>query len=490
MDPRPPRRLDGQFVISGIATASDPPSSYARRERLNTLVVDFYEPQRLVRVFTSSGNLLGALLGLPVDLESSRIIEGEVLGEMTPDDDIDGFVEAHIHNAFAGRFVFILDHGEHRRVYLDADGALSAVFDPERRQVASTAGVLLEPHAYAVRFRRDLFDDLHVMRDGWFPAEITAHHGVHRILCNHYLDLATWRLIRHWPPSNITPADDPDQACRTIVGAARATIDAIRAAGSISMALTAGHETRLLLAICRDMTDVIDLVTVDAKASRLDKVRAVELAQRFGLRHHLLTERRATPEEAEEWVARSGHCIGGPNMWSHPSIRPLEQRDFFIGGLGGEIGRGFLWRPTDTMTTAITVEGLISRFGMQRHPEVEEAVRAWLPSVTQFDPFLQLDLAYLELRMCCWAFAQAYASPAVNHIHPLISRRSFAAMLSLPVEWRRTNRMVTRSIELTWPELLELPINEYGDWRDVQQLVLRAARHPHLVLKRLRKRFG
>ena len=35
--------------------------------------------------------------------------------------------------------------------------------------------------------------------------------------------------------------------------------------------------------------------------------------------------------------------------------------------------------------------------------------------------------------------------------------------------------MVTASIEAAWPELLDLPINRYGDYRDTVRLITRAA---------------
>jgi hypothetical protein len=127
---------------------------------------------------------------------------------------------------------------------------------------------------------------------------------------------------------------------------------------------------------------------------------------------------------------------------------------------------------------------------MPIHDEVAAAVEAWMKTVPEVDGYLTLDLAYLELRMSCWAFAQAYATPDNCAIHPLISRESFTAMLSLPPEWRRSNRMITRGIEIAWPELLSLPINRYGDYRDMLRPLGRAFRNPQLVVKKLRKRFG
>jgi hypothetical protein len=127
---------------------------------------------------------------------------------------------------------------------------------------------------------------------------------------------------------------------------------------------------------------------------------------------------------------------------------------------------------------------------MPAHPRTREAVAAWLPGVAGLDPFLQLDLAYLELRMGCWAYAQSYVAPDIPEISPMISRESFAAMLSLPPSARRSNALILTSIRMAWPELLELPINRYGDWRDRLRLVRRALAEPRLVVKKLRKRFG
>ncbi|RMF41745.1 MAG: hypothetical protein D6754_00330 [Alphaproteobacteria bacterium] len=403
--------------------------------------------------------------------------------------DPDGFVETGVY-ALGGSFLFLLDIPGARRLYLDADGSLSAVFEPATGRAASTAGVLLSAQAYAARFRRKLYAHLNVLRDGWFPAGLTAHEGVTRLLVNHCLDFDRMTQARHWPKAQIPITGDPQAACARIMASTRATIDALRRTGPARMTLTAGNETRMLLAACRDIATELEFVTVSGPSTRLDCDRARELAARFGLKLRLLPIRHADAAGAAEWHARAGHCIGGPNMVTHPTIAPLAGPGWFIGGLGGEIGRGFFWRPTDTGDTEITAQSIQSRFGMPPHPEVEAAVAAWRPSIDGFDPFLQLDLAYLELRMGCWAFAQSYASPEVRHMHPMISRESFAAMLSLPPDWRRSHRMVRASIEAAWPELLELPINRYGDWRDALRLLARAAAEPHLVLKKLRKRFG
>jgi hypothetical protein len=136
--------------------------------------------------------------------------------------------------------------------------------------------------------------------------------------------------------------------------------------------------------------------------------------------------------------------------------------------------------------------------GLPPHPRGVAAVERWLKNlrnyVGELPTLLILDLAYLEIRMGCWGFALSYTNSDPTDIHPLIGRDNFAAMLSLPPEWRRmqngTNLMIQSVIRQGWPELLDLPIGRYGDFRDRVGFVRRVHRQPHLLAKKLRKLFG
>jgi len=271
-----------------------------------------------------------------------------------------------------------------------------------------------------------------------------------------------------------------------------ATLKALLTAGSVATTLTAGSETRMVLAACRDTKDQLRLFTIDGvEGASLDAVRAAELARAFGLNHSRLPVVYADEDAVEQWRARCGHCIGGANMRTFPTVEPMAAFSFFTGGVGGEAGRGFFWRPTDALDTLLDGHSMAARLGMPIHDEVVAALDAWLQSVPpDLDLFQTLDLGFLEHRLGAWGFVQSYATPEVLQVQPLVARENFIAMLSLPTDWRRANRMVTRCIELAWPELLRLPINRYGDYRDLGRPLMRALRNPRLILRKLRKRFG
>jgi len=484
-----PTTWRGQFLIA----ESVPDAPDAWRHRLRKLEILGFDPLQKILVRDAAGQCVGTLLGAPVDARAGRLPEdiyqaGSVAGE-----DIDAFVEREI-MSLTGSWLFLLDAPGARRLYMDAAGSLPAVYRPETRSVAATSLLLLEPGEERARFRQDLYDTLDILRDGWFPAGLTAHEGVFRLMPNHYLDLDDFTTHRHWPQGEIAPTGDPHAACGRILECMRATMRPCLAREGLSITLTAGNETRMLLAAARPFHEKAEFVTVDSHEARLDRVRAGELARRFGLNHRLVPIEQASAEQACEWHARTGYCAGGPHLKTHPTAARLAPDTWLVGGVSGEVGRGFFWRESDDDDTEITPEGLWARMGLPSHPDGIEAVADWLEEVRGLPSLLKLDLAYLELRVGSWGFDTVYASPVRRPLQPLVSRAVYSAMLSLPHDWRRmqghSNRMVQEVIRQGWPDLLDLPIGCYGDWRDKTRLVARALKNPHLVLKVLRKRFG
>ena len=175
-----------------------------------------------------------------------------------------------------------------------------------------------------------------------------------------------------------------------------------------------------------------------------------ELARAFGLRHARLPIRFADADGTAQWCARSSHCIGGPNSRTYPSVEPMAEYAFFTGGVGGETGRGSsgvpATRPTSSwMRTAWRRDGHARARGCRgcRRSMVAGIARArCLPQARsglhRAAPGMLGLLAGLR-------DAGDPRDPAAHR------RESFVAMLSLPAEWRRSNRMVTRASSCRGP---------------------------------------
>ncbi len=483
------RRHAGEFAIS---TDTHRPAGATDHHQIGPINISTFAGVSVTRLIDEHGDDIGAFIGDVIDYRSHQVA-GDVVELPTantssaPDrlHQVENFVFSH-----GGRWVFVYAENGRNLLFLDANGCNSVVFDPVLKRAASSTGLLLEDDEYVKRFDDELYAALGIdQNERWFPSGLTAHHGVHRLLCNHLLDLDNWTTERHWPRHDIEWSSDVEGTALRIAGIVRDTVETVSAQSRTAVSLTAGNETRFILASLREIADELQFVTVGAPGARLDVHHAQSLASRFELHHQVLPYREASAEEVLHWQYQASHSVGGNNMISHPSIRPVSSYGHLVGGLGGETGRGFFWRPGDDEGTKLDAQSLTVRFGMPVHPRVVEATDQWLDSTSGFNTLVQLDLAYVELRMSAWAFPQSYAQNAiVPQLYPMICRESFELMLQLAPDAKRNNRFIVDGISTLWPELLDLPINKYGDARDWVALANRVT--PSRVARKLRRRFG
>lgn len=486
-----PTAIPQQFIIANAGHPTliedHPLRSGWERHDLGAVQLLASPDVRIVRCRLPDGTLAGVFIGEPIDVAARQAVRGDVvLPEPTSADAIDAWVEEQIYR-FGGTYLFVLAFAGVRRVYLDADGFMPAVYDPDRRVAGSTAAAIYQRHDYLQKFDAELFDQLNILGGGSFPAGLTAHSGLKRLLCNFYLDLQDWAVRRHWPSGEFSHSAHPEQAARELGQAIRAGVDSYLQSGSTCIALTGGNETRLLLSLLRDSTPSLQFVCFRDAATARDCTIADRLAHRFGLNLRYLRFPAVTDDEANEWMARIGYCAG-EHRYRSKAGEALREYRYFIGGLGGEIGRGFLWRPSDG-DEPISPADIYKRLMLPPCPPAEKAVAEWFETVPAGHPLFLLDIAYLELRMCCWAAVQAYGTIG-PHVHPMVSREIFTRMLELPPSWRRENRWMRFLIEDSWPELLSIPINSLGSIREAVRSAKRVIRQPSLLVRRWRKRFA
>lgn len=439
----------------------------------------------VTRVMTEDGTVIGLILGWAIDPRERRMLGTEwriAIGARTMEE----FHTQEI-RPLAGTYLAILSFGDDTRIYLDGLGNLSLVFDPEREVAAGTAACFMDDTEYASRFDQELYSALELRREGWFPAGLTAHKGLERLMPNHYLDCSIWEQVRFTSYVQATFAN-PTECLAVIAEEIALCLEAPLAAGlPVTVGLTGGGDSRLLLAGSKAFVEYLGFYTVAAPGNSprsFDVIRAAELAQRFGLKHTTLAYVTASDAEAQAWDRRVSDCVITNNRRQHPSVYPLEN-DICIGGLGGEVGRCFLW-PDIGRIPAITATAIVDLLKLPRVPRLIERIEAWLDRVPPNEPSRLLDLAYLELRMGSQGNVQSYANPRSTIIHPLSSFTAMEAMLKMPPDFRQNDGLVTGFVEEYWPELLDLPINRYGDYRDFLKPLQKAA-NPVKVFRKARQ---
>jgi hypothetical protein len=459
--------------------------------RSGRVIAEVGEGMPVRRLFDVDGRRVGLLLGFPIDLSGWATPTGDLQLPFPTMRDPDEVAERML-AALAGRFALVLTGEGAAHVYLDAFGQVPVVYDPSLGIAASSAHALFGDDDYEDRFNRATFATLRVAEDGWYPSGLTAHRGLKRLLPNHCLDLATFATHRHWPRKPVAESGNPREVVGEIIRLVQAQLEILsRDEGRrLALALTAGKESRMLLACARHMLPAIDVMTINFAHSRTDMVVAEKICADMGIPHLVLEPVFADQEEEARYVRRNGHCMAGVNARGHPTLRAIADTHHFIGGAGGGVAKPFLLRQNDPVSGEISATDLIHRLGLPATDELVEATAGWIANSRCATLAEMLDLAYIELRMGPWSSAQAYSDPWLVRFAPLGTRRMVELMMSLPASWRMGGRLSDEIVRREWPELGGYPVNSLGFWKDTLTTVRRAINDPHLVIKKLRKRFA
>jgi hypothetical protein len=376
-----------------------------------------------------------------------------------------------------GRFAAVVVDGTRSRFYLDPAGSLAAVYSDAEPAVASTASVLhwADLEAYAERMAAEPT----LEPNQFYPAGLTADPRVLRLLPNHYLDLDLLQPVRHWPAAPIPRRSDDDPAIHNDLGrlaaCMRSNIEGITAAHRAYVGLTAGRDSRMVLAAARSALDRIQFVTFmyEDEARRPDIHTARRIARASGLDHVGVPLVEPTEPQKQDYLRRvgwAGHW-GKARDFDIACRRHLDLSRAWITGFGGEVGRAFYWRQEDEASRAPAPRQLIERLNLPRDERTLAAWTAWQDSVPHQDTFDLLDMAYIEQRLGCWAGPHMYGTaPFAANLSAFVHRDAFTAMMSLPLTFRRGQRMADALLEIAWPDLRRLPFQQFTGLRRVASI--------------------
>jgi hypothetical protein len=406
--------------------------------------------------------IFGVILGWYIG--SDGVLLGEVSQPSTPGRE--GFDEMLA--LLGGNYVCLLAAGSDLRFYLDACGSLSAFYAAEQQCMASN--LFLIPDAQSHRDNRRYAGQFDIPGSNcMFPVGMTPRMDVERLLPNHYLDLTSWKAVRHWPKTSLSETTDVRQTVAEIGNLIARNISAVARAVPIQMSLTAGRDSRMLLACARPWARQAAYFTeaIPDRTGRLDVHVAQRLAKTFGLRHRVLPFLESSEADAAKWLYRTSMSVGERRGFE--AMRTEMQLDpgrAYLPGLVAELSRGFYWKlvhdlpdpdDRDCLSKALlnVMKAPIDRHTLAR-------MTAWMSGLPASSTWGLLDFFYLEQRLGCWAGVVSYVTADMVRFEswPLNSRRLTALMLSLPYEYKAAARLNDDVIRSRWPELAELPYNK------------------------------
>lgn len=101
--------------------------------------------------------------------------------------------------------------------------------------------------------------------DAYYPFGITPHLDVKRLLPNHFLELGNFIEYRHWPKEEELSTRTSNNTKSTVAKIGqklKSNISAVLTQYPAYMSLTAGRDSRMLLAAAKDMTEEIEFFTM------------------------------------------------------------------------------------------------------------------------------------------------------------------------------------------------------------------------------------
>ncbi len=425
----------------------------------------------LHRIRLVDGTPIGCFLGHPIT-EDGHLLDGTCsapfasLAEVT-DEGLEAFLFS-----FGGRFASLVVYGEAERLYLDPLGSLALVYALDRQEVAATTTLLGSTAGYGRPWLAAGME-AYPGQNQYYPAGLTGDPRIGRLLPGHYLDLRTWTPVRHWPTPDFRssgPESVPGLVSR-IARRVSTNISAMAKGYEVYLGLTAGADSRVMLACSRDHLDRIGFVTFrSVRRPNPDDVEgAVYLARRLGLNHRVI---QAIPEDQptrDYYNLRTGHCghPGKASAFLDTCRRHLDLRRAWLIGYGGEVGRARYSRPDDRPNERATAAGLVGRLRrVPSHAAFVAAMERWLRGVEWADYHLVHDLLYLEHRMGAWAAPHLYGIASFALVAtPFCHREIVESMLELPFAFRVGQELPGALVREAWPEIAGWPLQRAGGIR-------------------------
>ena len=409
-------------------------------------------------------------LGFAIDPEAPELDDNQLFTRICQTENWDELLRATAN--LSGRWLIIHIAGRHVRLFNDATALRSVYYSMPGQE----PWCFSQPGLY--RFVKDVnyspgalefIQSKESQKDfeACFPAAGTAYAEVAHLLSNHYLDLETQRSVRFWPNQprlslELQPA--VAESARILQESMRAIVKR----GPTAFAITAGRDSRTLLAASRAVADKFWVYTAkygELNLNSPDFRISAQICATAGLTQHVI---RCPKYMAEPFrsVFLKNHdpshpawgsiCQGfldnfpADMMCVRGNVSEVARCVFYSGGIHpAHLDGSDLARKCKMPVIEVT----------RRH--FEDWLADAAPAAKEFG-YNILDLFFLEHRMPNWlAVSQTEHDVVFETFSPYSNRRLISTMLGTPPSERikPASKIYRELIQNMWPELLPFPFN-------------------------------
>jgi hypothetical protein len=447
----------GQFYISESAECPFP--AWTSR-RYRTWYIHHHPVLREHDIMSGNGPA-GLFLGYVIDDRFGLAEDGQAL-QMERNDEADlEKLEEFIYER-GGRFICLLTYGDRDYLFLDPAGNLACVYDPLQRIIASTNTLI---HCFATGKIPEHDPPLGSLKaNQFYPAGLTDEAHIHRLLPNHCLDMQSFTAQRHWPKAFLAPFTESESrdALEAIARQVHFNVTSVAKKKQVYIGITAGKDSRMLLATCHDVKERVALYTFDYGDKRRshDAGMGAKVARHAGLPHQVIQISKADDETKVRYLNKIGYNgSAGKSKDFLVGCTKFDMDQAMLPGFSGEIGRAYYRMYQYGEVGNQTVEHFLFLLHIPDREPYRSAVAEWHDSVKNLVDEKQIfDLLFLEHRTGCWSSVHYYGfAPMSVLINPFSHRRIYSNMIRLYDEHKLNQELPRTIIEKYWPELSELP---------------------------------
>jgi len=408
------------------------------------------------------------ILGLAVQTETGRLDPVKEISQSLTKD------VCNLYGSWAGRWVLI-GNGE---IHMDATGLLGCYYIIEENTksipaiwISSSPVLLRDISMY--RNTMKTWGEIFCAGLNWYPLPLSRFEGVRKLFPSQiirYMDRKMTILPRPLISGlKVLAGLSYDQKLKLLKERlVTAVQQAARLYKTIWLPLTAGYDSRLLLAIMKEAGVEAKTFTQNhRRISYADKGFPPFLAKEIGLKHYWIAEKGFSRRYLKTYDEHTGkHAVDGDRyLFSHRQWDGFQKDDLILRGGIFEVGRCCYWDRFHAYPIATPnqiLDGLYGLYKGKKYPHIM-ALSQWIQWITQTNDYWLdwRDRFYIEQIAAGWlsAIEQSLDLTACERFYPANAQDTIAILLSIPEDKRFAFSHHTDLINHLAPELLKYPFN-------------------------------
>jgi hypothetical protein len=382
--------------------------------------------------------------------------------------------------SYGGRWVLIVNHAKKITLYTDAVGLRQVFYArtgpkgelwcaSQPGMIAQILGLTMDPAAVD-------YINSHEFRcnpEFRWPGDSTPYQEIKHLLPNHYLDLAAGRSIRYYPSAPL-----PELGLEQVAESSAVILSGLMKSAAhrfdLSLSITAGIDSRLVLAASREIKDKINYMTVrqiGMPDDHPDVMVPSQLLPSIGLKHDVVNSSLLIDDAFLEIFKKNvpvAHYVYAPD--AQAILKQYGQKRVAVTGSASEVARSsFRVMNLYTKDEDITIERLARMQEMGKQPFALDHLSRWRAGLGDLHNLNVLSLFEWELDDGNWlAMCQLEFDAAWKDIFtPFNCRELITTMHCANPQLMAAPKyeLYYALINRMWPEVLNTPINPHKNYK-------------------------